>query len=83
MTLTEGDVVRIKSTNGYDDGCVLESFVFADELGTVDSINRAHDGEITAYQIKLQDQQKHTFLSGGDNFFTWPFYEDELERVDV
>lgn len=81
MSLSKGDAVRIKATNGYDEGDVLPSFAFTDETGVVAEINHAKDGSITAYQIKLDDEKKHTFLSGGDDFFTWPFYEDELEPV--
>lgn len=81
MSLSKGDAVRIKPTNGYDDVGTPEAWSFTDETGTIEEINHALDGTVSAYQVKLDDEKKHAFLSGGDDFFTWPFYEDELERV--
>ncbi len=80
MTLSKGDKVVILD-NDYDDVRDPDMFHFKDELGTVEMVNHAQDGSITAYQIRLDDQRKHEFLSGGDPFLTWPFYENELQSV--
>lgn len=83
MTLSKGDRVRIVK-NAYDTYGDPADYSFEGETGQVDKVEvYPQTQEPFAYQISLDNKDKHTFLAGGDDFFTWPFYANELEKLDA
>jgi ribosomal protein L21E len=83
MTLNNGDRVRIVK-NAYDTFGDPAEYSFEGETGRVEQVEvYPQSQEPFAYQVSLDNKAKHTFLSGGDDSFTWPFYADELEKLDA
>ena len=80
MSFHVGDIVRIVE-NGFDEPVEPVGPLFKGQLGEVKAV-RTRQGSIYDYEIILLDQEFHTFISGGDEVFHWPFFEDELELVD-
>lgn len=76
-----GDKVRI-GTNGYDLHGDPAEPPFKGETGEVVTVERDITDQIVAYQVELDNKELHTYLSGGDEMFTWPFWANELEAVD-
>lgn len=80
MTLKTDDRVLILE-NGYD--AAGDPNDFKGELGVVRKVERDPDGTVIAYQIELDNKAKHHAVSGGDELFTWPFYAEELVKLDA
>jgi len=81
MILTEGDKVRILQ-NGYDLPVEPSGLYFRGALAVVENV-RFLNGGLVDYEISLLDESLHRRLSGGDEIFPWPFYADELEKVNA
>lgn len=82
MTFKEGDRVRI-GLNGYlDFGDPEISFV--GETGRIEKVEVNATTQMPfAYQVSLDNKAKHNLLAGGDDFDLWPFFADELEKIDA
>jgi hypothetical protein len=82
MPFQVGDIVRIIE-NEFDEPVTSVEplgIFFKGQLGEVKAV-RMRLGVIYDYEINLLDQAFHTYVSGGDGDFNWPFFEDELELV--
>lgn len=84
MTFEVGDKVVIGKTD-FDEDNELAETQFEGETGTVSETKTVPTfrGEMTLYEVVLDNKVKHEACAGNSEVHSWPFYEEELKKLNA